>query len=169
MIPRGHDGAEGTGGRSGNDFLARGGEGYESWAAEGPSGIAAEGGYPGDDVFGGSPSASHLARPARGSRKREGKQEPSGGGAGLLTLLVAAGVGAGLMYFLDSTHGTERRRVLMDKFNDLTRGRGRQVRDLASVTTTTSDANAWTDETAGTIAASSGSMILDAETLEQPL
>ena len=99
---RDDDGGPRTGGRSGNDYLARGGEGYQSWAAEGPSGTAAEGG-PAADV----PALEDTVTwrtPSGGSARRE-----SEGGSGILPLLVGVGVGAALMYFLDRERGAERR------------------------------------------------------------
>lgn len=91
------------GGRSGNDYLARGSEGYESWAAEGPSGITAEGGL-GADV----PALQNTdtwRAPVATSAPRDSRDR----GSNALTLLVGVGVGAALMYFLDRERGAGRR------------------------------------------------------------
>ena len=125
MMPGGKEGAKRTGGRSGNDFLVRGGEGHESWGAEGPSGTSGEGGYPGDGQFGGALTSSHAhASSLAGERERSG-------GSGLLTLLVGAGVGAALMYFLDAERGASRRQLVADKVSELVRSGQRKAQDVA--------------------------------------
>lgn len=97
-----------SGGRSGNDYLARGGESYESWAAEGPSGTAAEGGLPANVPALQDTTSWRL--PVAGGTRRE----PESGG-GVLTLLVGMGVGAALMYFLDGERGAERRQQVAQR------------------------------------------------------
>ena len=108
-MTRQRDGDSGprTGGRSGNDFLARGGEGYQSWAAEGPSGTAAEGGPPGD--------VPSLEDTVTWRTKSGGDTGSESRGGGLLTLLVGVGVGAALAYFLDRERGAVRRQQVAEQ------------------------------------------------------
>ena len=167
MMPGGKEGAKRTGGRSGNDFLVRGGEGYESWGAEGPSGTASEGGYPGDGSFGGALTSSHAPAGSLASEREKS------GGSGLLTLLVGAGVGAALMYFLDAERGASRRQLVADKVTELVRGGQRTAQELAGdvrerakgVSGYDGPTAATTTET--TLAATESSF--SEENLEQPL
>jgi cytochrome P450 len=107
---RDDQGSARSGGRSGNDYLVRGGEGYESWGAEGPSGATAEGGYPGAVPALADTAAWRGAASERGSAARESDR----GSSGVVSLLLAAGVGAALMYFLDGARGAERRRQVAE-------------------------------------------------------
>ena len=117
-----------SGGRSGNDYLQRGGAGYQSWGAEGPSGAMATGGlgnggaqntgarsFPEPAAGAGAPAASETRRPAA---------RPSLG-----VLLAGAGIGAALMYFLDPNRGARRRHVFADKAMSVARDLQRSVRD----------------------------------------
>ena len=106
-----------SGGRSGNDYLVRGGEGYESWGAEGPSGATAEGGYPGD-----VPALADTAawRAASSGRTADSRNEERGS-TGIVPLLLAAGVGAALVYFLDAERGAERRRQAAERLREVAR------------------------------------------------
>ena len=114
------DDAPRIGGRSGNDYLARGGDGYESWAAEGPSGVVGYG-----ELHDGVPSDS--ATVLRGERvaKREGR-------SAILPILVAAGVGAALVYFLDPERGARRRQQAAQRFRDVVGDGQRGMRALVS-------------------------------------
>jgi hypothetical protein len=108
-----HDGQGGlrSGGRSGNDFLARGGERYESWGAEGPSGVTAEGGY-----AGAVPALADTAAWRAGPSDRDASRaEGSDSSSGMVPLLLGVGLGAALMYFLDGERGAERRRQAADR------------------------------------------------------
>ena len=113
-------------GRSGNDFLAGSGDGYESWAAEGPSGTVGSGGYEEDDTRG-------FATKARSWRaKRESGDETESSGGGLFAVLVAAGIGAALMYFLDGERGAERRQQATEKVRDVMKSGTRAAQGAAS-------------------------------------
>ena len=136
------------GGRSGNDYLARGGEGYESWAAEGPSGTAAEGGPP-------------ATGPRYGLTSSGSAAIGQGRSSSTLTLLVGAGIGAALMYFLDGTEGARRRRLVADKLRgavragreaarDATEGTRERVQNAASGVRERIGGDEPTDELAGT-------------------
>lgn len=115
-----------SGGRSGNDYLVRGGEGYESWAAEGPSGAAAEGGLPGH-----VPSLENTAT-WRASVASGARPESRGGGGGVFTLLVGVSVGAALMYFLDRERGAGRRRQAADQLMGAVRSGKEAARGAAA-------------------------------------
>ena len=114
------DDAPRSGGRSGNDYLARGGDGYESWAAEGPSGMVGYGELH-DGVL--SDSATVL----RGERMPQ-----RAGGSTILPILVAAGVGAALVYFLDPERGARRRQQAAERLRDVVGDGQRGMRALVS-------------------------------------
>lgn len=108
-------------GRSGNDYLQRGGEHYQSWGAEGPSGSTASGGPPADLQPVAGPSA---AAPSDAPTPRTG-------GSPFATLLTGIGIGAALMYFLDPDRGTGRRHRVADQAASAARDAQDRLRDLA--------------------------------------
>lgn len=108
-------------GRSGNDYLQRGGERYQSWGAEGPSGTAASGGAPADvQPVAGLASATATPVPT-----------PRTGGSPFAALLTGIGIGAALMYFLDPDRGTGRRHRVADQAASAARDAQDRLRDLA--------------------------------------
>lgn len=111
----------GSSGRSGNDFLQRSGAGYESWAADGPSGVAASGGV-GDAELQGAGLAWERSRSDAGG---DGTSRPG-------TLLAAVGLGAALMYFLDADSGARRRNVLRDQIASASRQLADALRDRSA-------------------------------------
>ncbi|HEU5174789.1 MAG TPA: BON domain-containing protein [Gemmatimonadaceae bacterium] len=116
-----------SGGRSGNDYLQRGGAGYQSWGAEGPSGTVASGGLGnGGAQNTGARSFPELAAGAVTPPASETRR-PSGPTLG--ALLAGAGIGAALMYFLDPNRGARRRHVFADKALSVARDIQRGVRD----------------------------------------
>lgn len=112
-------------GRSGNDYLQRGGQGYQSWGAEGPGGTAASGGLPTDAAP--LPSAAGdestgAATPADAARA---------GGSPVLTLLAGLGLGAALMYFLDPERGRGRRHRAAEQVASAARDAQKRLHDVA--------------------------------------
>ena len=106
-------------GRSGNDYLQRGGRGYESWGAEGPGGMSATGGPPqvdGTRQWHGAIAAEAAgADPAGAAAIGRGQGTRGEAGSRVGTLLAGIGIGAAIMYFLDPGRGARRRHVLADK------------------------------------------------------